>query len=116
MSLIRIFTDEDVYGAIAPALRQCGFDAVSSPEADRLGATDEEQLEWAATEGRSIVTFNVAHFARLHGARLLDQKHHAGIIVSSQRSIGMTLQRLLNLARTVSAEDMRDRLEYLSHW
>jgi len=32
MTPIRFFTDEDVYGAIAPALRTAGFDAVSTPE------------------------------------------------------------------------------------
>jgi hypothetical protein len=48
MSGPRFFTDEDVYGAVAPALRKAGFDAVSTPEARRLGESDESQLTWAA--------------------------------------------------------------------
>jgi hypothetical protein len=66
MSLLRFFTDEDVYGAVAPALRREGIDAVSTPEAGRRGQSDESQLEWASSEGRVLVTFNVAHFAKLH--------------------------------------------------
>lgn len=44
MIAARLFTDEDVYGAVAPALRKAGLDAISSPEADRLGQSDESQL------------------------------------------------------------------------
>jgi hypothetical protein len=41
---IRFFTDEDVYSAIALALRKTGFDAVSTPEVGRLSESDESQL------------------------------------------------------------------------
>ena len=46
MSDAMFFTDEDVYAAIAPALRKTGLDAVSTPEADRLGESEESQLSW----------------------------------------------------------------------
>jgi uncharacterized protein with PIN domain len=52
MPPIRFFTDEDVYGSVARKLRENGFDAVSTPEANCLGENDESQLEWAAQEGR----------------------------------------------------------------
>ena len=62
MSAARFFTDEDVYAGVASGLRKSGVDAVSTPEAGRLGESDESQLAFAAGEGRSLVTFNVAHF------------------------------------------------------
>jgi len=43
-------------------------------------------------------------------------KHHGGIIVAKQISIGELVKRLLRLASTLSPEDMKDRLEYLSNW
>ncbi len=43
MASIRFFTDEDVYGSVAPALRQHGYDAVSTPEAGRLAESDDNQ-------------------------------------------------------------------------
>lgn len=79
MRAIQIFTDEDVYGDIAAALRHAGVDAISTPEAGRLGQTDEEQLNWAIQAGRTIITFNVAHFASLHTHWLASGRHHAGI-------------------------------------
>lgn len=116
MSSPSFFTDEDVYGAIAPALLRVGVDAVSTPEADRRGQSDEEQLEWAAANGRVIVTFNVGHFAELHTDWLRRGRHHAGIVVSSQRPIGDIVRRLVFLARTLTAEAMHDRLEFLGDW
>lgn len=47
-------------------------------------ATDEEQLQFAATENRAIVTFNIRHFARLHWDWTSRGRNHAGIIVSRQ--------------------------------
>ena len=116
MTPIRFFTDEDVYGSVAAKLREKGFDAVSTPEVDRLGENDEPQLAWAAQEGRVLLTFNVADFARLHDDWLNHSRHHAGIVVSSQRPIGDLLRRVVALASVLGAEEMRDRLEYVSKW
>lgn len=116
MTPIRFFTDEDIYGSVAPRLREFGFEAVSTPEADRLGKADEAQLEWATQEGRVLLTFNVADFARLHDEWLSHSRHHAGIIVSSQRPIGDMLRRIFALSSSLGTEEMRDRLEFLSNW
>jgi hypothetical protein len=45
MSAIRFFTDEDVYGTVAGALRRAGFDAISTPEAGRLRESDNLKAE-----------------------------------------------------------------------
>jgi hypothetical protein len=116
MTAIRFFTDEDIYGSVTAKLREKGFDSVSTPGADRLGETDESQLAWAAQEGRVILTFNVDDFARLHVDWLTQSRHHAGIVVSSQRPIGDLLRRALALATSVSAEEMQDRIGHLSNW
>jgi hypothetical protein len=60
---VRFFTDEDVYGSIAPALRGSGYDAASTPEAGRIGESDNSQLAWAAGQGYVLWSFNVGHFA-----------------------------------------------------
>ena len=116
MSVPTFFTDEDVYAAVAVALRRAGWDAISAPEAGRLGEADESQLSWAAGQGRVLATFNVAHFAALHSDWMRQGRHHAGIVVSSQRPVGDVTGRLLRLARALGAEAMRDRLEFLGNW
>ena len=112
----RFFTDEDVYGSVAEQLRAAGFDAVSTPEAGRLGESDESQLDWASKENRVLVTFNVADYARLHHEWMTSARHHGGVIVSSQRPIGDLLRRLHNLAPALESQEMKDRLEFLSNW
>ncbi len=116
MADIRFYTDEDVYGTTAGALRSVGFDAVSTPESGRLCESDESQLAWAAQERRTFVTFNVGHFAAMHARWVQQRRRHAGIVVSSQRPIGELLRRLLHLARTLDGDMMVDRLEFLSDW
>jgi predicted nuclease of predicted toxin-antitoxin system len=85
MSAPRFFTDEDIYAAVAPALRKAGLDAVGTPETGRRGESDDSQLAFAAREGRVLVTFNVAHFAARHAEWMPQGRHHSGIVVSSQR-------------------------------
>jgi hypothetical protein len=116
MSKPAFFTDEDVYAAVAAGLRNAGLDAISAPEAGRLGQSDESQLAWAADQGRVLVTFNVAHFSALHSTWFGQGRQHSGIVVSTQRSIGDILRRLLHLASSVDATGMRDRLEFLRDW
>jgi hypothetical protein len=116
VSRIRFATDEDMYAAVSVQLRGAGLDALSTPEAGRMGQPDESQLRWAASENRAIITFNVGDFARLHHEWMLRAEHHAGVVVSQQRPIGDVLRRLLNLAGTLTAAEMCDRLEYLSNW
>ena len=62
------------------------------------------------------MTFNVAHFAALHAAWMQQGRHHAGIVVSSQRPVGEVVRRLLHLAHALDAETLRDRLEFLGDW
>jgi hypothetical protein len=116
VSAIRFFTDEDLHGAVAPQLRALGIDAVSTPEVGRLGADDASQFRFATNESRVLVTFNVTHFAKLHYDWIRAGDHHAGLVVSSQRTVGDTLRRLHNLAQALSAAQMANRLEYLSNW
>jgi hypothetical protein len=116
MSAIRFFTDEDVHGSVAVALRRAGFSAVSTPEAGRVQCSDDSQLTWAASQGYVFVTFNVGHFASRHMKWLQRGDHHAGIIVSQQRPIGEVMRRILHLANSLDGDAMRDRLEFLSDW
>ncbi|MEX2317032.1 MAG: DUF5615 family PIN-like protein [Pirellulales bacterium] len=116
MTAIRFFTDEDVYGVIAVALRRAGFDAVSTPEVGRLSRSDESQFIWATEQQRVLVTFNVSHFAGMHSVWLRLGKSHAGVVVSVQRPIGELLRRLLHLSNDLHADAMLNRLEFLSDW
>jgi hypothetical protein len=95
---------------------KAGFDATSTPSENRRRASDDSQLEWAASAGRTLITFNVGHFVRLHSEWIQQGRHHAGVVVSRQRSVSDTIGRLLRLATSLDDQAMHDRLEFLSDW
>ena len=89
----RLFVDEDVHGLLASALRKRGHDAIHAGEKQRRGASDENQLVFAAEGRRCLVTFNVGDFVQLHNRWVTEGREHAGIIVSKQLPIGESLRR-----------------------
>ncbi len=54
----------------------------------------------------------------MRSSRRCENVVHAGIILARQRqySVGEQMRRLLKLVGAMSAEDMQDRLEFLSDW
>ncbi|MFQ6061630.1 MAG: DUF5615 family PIN-like protein [Methanosarcinales archaeon] len=116
MSKIRIYTNENIYGTVARVLRGWGYDAISAPESRRLTVPDEEQMEFAVNQRRTILTFDIKDYTRLHTEYISSGLHHYGIIISKRLKIKELLQRLQKLLQTLTAEDMYDRLEYLGQW
>ena len=117
--MLTLYLDEDSMDQeLARALRARGVDVVTASEADMVERSDVDQLRWATSQGRAIVSFNVGDFQRLHTRMLADGESHAGIILMQQQrySIGERMRRLLRLAASRSSEDMRSRVEFLSNW
>lgn len=71
---IKFYTDEHVPNAVVKGLRLRGIDVLTTKEANRLGATDEEHLAFANKEGRIIFTQD-GDFLRLNTKRF----EHSGI-------------------------------------
>jgi uncharacterized protein with PIN domain len=61
----RLYLDADVHKDLARALRLRGYDAVSAHEVSNSSLADEEQLQYAADEGRAIFTFNAPDYLAL---------------------------------------------------
>lgn len=62
MRAAQFFTDEDIYAAVAPALRNTGVDAVSTPEAGRLCESDERNLPSPPAAANDLVRGFAAAF------------------------------------------------------
>ena len=97
------------------ALRARGIDVITALDAGVIGRTDEQQLEYATTQGRALYSFNVAHFYRLHTAYVTQGKSHAGIVLARQQrySVAEQTRHLLRLVASKSAADMKNRVEFL---
>ena len=83
------------------ALRLRGVDVMTSLDAGLANSTDEEQLEYAARDERTLYSFNVSDFMALHTSWLAAGKHHAGIILGQQQrySVGEQMRRLVRLTQ-----------------
>ena len=98
------------------ALRARQVDVLTATEAGTIGFSDAEQLEFAASQNRTVFTFNRGDFAKLHTEYVQREQEHSGIIVSDQLEIGIVIRRLLRLLDARSTEDMLNWLEFLSNW
>jgi hypothetical protein len=79
---------------------------------------DEEHLLFATAQNRTLYSFNVGDYGRLQKEFLPQGRSHAGMILAKQQhcSGGDQMRRLLKLIATRSAEEMTDKIEFLSDW
>ena len=119
VSQIRLYLDEDsMRRALVFGLKVRNVDVVTAGDADMINRDDEDHLETASASGRALYTFNTADYCALHQRWMTQGRSHAGIIVVPQQrySMGEELRRLMRVVSGVTAEEMRNRLEFLSAW
>ncbi len=81
LALMRFYLDENLSDEIAVIARGLGVDVISSHGSGRDKLTDEDQLTFAAAEGRCVVTVNRDDFIRLTNLFLAEQRVHAGVLI-----------------------------------
>jgi hypothetical protein len=119
VTVVRLYFDEDCADTdVAAALRARGFDVLLCQDAGMLGRTDEEHLALAAVQGRALFTGNIRDFRLLDAGWRSVGRKHAGIVLVAQGrwSTGERIRRLIRLCATLTAEEMVDRVEFLSSW
>jgi predicted nuclease of predicted toxin-antitoxin system len=115
----RLYTDHHVDGRLAPDLRESGFDALTAREAGKSAASDEEQLEFAASEGRALLTHDIGDFADLARRWYLSGRHHASIVISGEikgARYGELLRRVIRLLDAATADELADTVRHLEEF
>jgi hypothetical protein len=112
------FDEDSADKPLVEALRARGLDITVPSENGQLERPDADQLHWCMQNQRVLITSNIDDFYALHSELLRQGKSHSGIVAIQQQrfSIGERLRRLLKLWSTLSAKDMINRVEFLSHW
>ena len=117
MKILLYFDEDASRHSLVRELRVRGADVVSALDVGMAGRADEHQLEWAAANGRTLYSFNRGDFYKIHTAWLKQDRSHEGIILSRQDlSVGEQMRRLLRLINMLTAEEMVNRVEFLSRW
>jgi hypothetical protein len=113
---ITLYTDADVHGGLAAQIRLRGFDAISAYETGNAELSDADQLAYAASQRRAILTCNAKDFAPLSKIWWQDGRRHHGIIVSEQLPLGEMLRRMLRLLDSVSADVLENGYRNLAEF
>lgn len=110
----KLHLDENLSPRLAKQLRKHGFDVISSQEAELLSLSDRDQLSYAVSQERGLVTINFADFITLHNEYLANQQSHWGIILTTAEPFSVLLHRLLRLLNTVPATGLQNSLLWLN--
>lgn len=113
MANITLLLDEDVRVVLGEILRQRGYDAIHVLEVGRAGRSDPEQLAYATSQGRAILTHNIRDYILLDKQYREQSREHAGIIVSDQIPLRELLRRTLRFLSHHTGEELRNKVMWL---
>ena len=110
---IHLYFDEDVSVGIVENLRTRGFDVLSVRDAGALGRSDDEQMLYAVSQKRAMVTHNRLDFEKQHVKFLENGMQHYGVMVVKRRRDTEVVAKLLELLDSLTAEEMKNQLRYI---
>lgn len=108
-----IYTDEDVSKLVATLLRARGFDVTTTIEQEMLSRSDSQQLAYATSVDRCLLTHNRVDFERLHLEYMTAELPHSGIIVVPQKNAYEIAQRVAILLNSLTADEIANQLLYV---
>lgn len=109
MGKIAFYTNESVSVAVAEGLKRRGVRVMSARDADNLGLSDEEQLNYAAKNNFVIVTHDDDFLT------MAITYDHKGIVYVHQQKYGVgdLIRKLKLLWDVAEQEDFRNHVEFL---
>ena len=114
--MLRLLTDEDVHGAIVDGLRlrQPAVDLVRVQEVGLRQTPDTAILEWAAQEGRVVVSVDKKTLAVDAWDRVARGLAMPGVaVLRTILTIGQAIDELELIALAGNSDDLRDQVVYL---
>jgi len=114
--MLRLLTDENFNGVITRGLRhrQPVLDIVRVQDVGLAAAKDPVILEWAADEGRAIVTHDAATFSNHAYERVAAGLPMPGVLeVGEHLPVGQAIEELLIVAECSREGEWEGRVLYL---
>ena len=109
---IQVYLDEDEDVLVAELLRARGYVATTTLDEGQHGKSDAEQLAYAASHGKAIVSHNRGDFEALAQDYTARGEMHYGIILPIRRQPYEVAQRLLRILNDLTADEMQNQLLY----
>lgn len=114
--MIKLLADENLDNTIIRGLlrRNPNIDIVRVQDIDLSGADDPIVLEWAAIQGRVLLTHDVATITRYAYERLANNLTMPGVIeIHVDSSIGRVIEDLFIILECGAPEDLDGQIYYL---
>ena len=92
--MVAVLCDECVDVGVAEGLRSAGYDATTVLEQRLLGASDDQILERAASQGRIVFTYNSHDFPETAKRWTVEGREFPGLLVGARAPAGILLRRL----------------------
>jgi predicted nuclease of predicted toxin-antitoxin system len=109
---VKLYLDEDLSPKIGEILGKSGIDALSVHEAGMCEASDQMQLDFAASEKRYLVTRNRDDFIRLTVRFFNDQRPHCGVLIVPHTLPGDQFSQIASLIRKFSSRHQKGLAPY----
>lgn len=116
MSRVKYLFDEDLNGRIVRGVRRriSDVDSKTVQESDLSEATDAAVLDWAASQGRVVITHDHRTMRPCAEARLQAGLPMTGLILVRQTAaLGQVIDDLVLLAHASSAEEWEGTIAFL---
>src|SRR3954470_13365146 len=110
----RLYLDEHMSKRLARQVRRHDIDITFTQEMGMMKASDKEQLAFAVTQQRAIVTSDFGDYNRLHKEYLLAESEHWGIILTDQAPINILTSRLVALSIMFTADELKNQLLWIN--
>jgi predicted nuclease of predicted toxin-antitoxin system len=107
---VRFYADQHYPAPVTTGLTRRAIDVLTAQDANQCAASDSDQLAFATSLGRVLLTFD-SDFLAIHQSG----ESHAGIVwcPATKYSIGELIRMVVLLHAVVTAHEMVNHLEYL---
>lgn len=113
---LKFYLDEMVPLDLAFILKEHGYDVLTAKDAGMLGKSDAEQIEYATSQGRTLLSFNIGDFVLLHKEWIREGRMHKGIIVSPEIRLSVLIKLSLRLLASINDGEVDGHLRYLQEF
>ena len=114
--MIRFLLDENFNGKIARGLRarRPDVDMIRAQDTQLTGTDDPAVLEWAAQEGRILLTHDLDTMTKYANNRITQNLPMAGVIfVRDTLSVAKVIDDLLTILEASEADEWENRTDFL---
>lgn len=98
---------------VASLLRSRGFVATTTRDEDQIQNSDAEQLAYAVSQGKTLLTHNRADFEALAQTYAEAGLMHYGIILAGRHPPYELVRRLMRILNRVTADEMENQVRYI---